>query len=654
MKRAMSIEVGLGVLPLAGLLIMLRAFLSYALVAPVSFDGAMNLNTAASLAAGTGYGFFYDTFFPFPAQTDGPFVVPAALLIRLFGVSPLVTQAVNLAYFLALLPLLTALLMRLGLPLWLALLGTLAAVSVPGFAEYAMNGYGEVPAFVWYVAGLLTLGAVFSPRSARRAAFAAGALFALAYLTKVVALLLVAPPVAVALWLTYRRQLPCITLVHLALGILVPILLWEAFRLASIGSFSGYSEWWRLQLDQVLQQSGAGEGFAGLAGKAKANFDALRSMTGLNTYLLLAFVSLPVVLFVPVQRNLAREARFILLSLLLSGALYFCWWLLLTPTAMTWLRRIMNGLLLHELAIFALAFHVLASERARRETSAWRTAAVLSATAMVVLPALALARNGESITKPPRPAQYVPMFFELADLLRDLPRDAVIFGTAWWQSPGLALYSGRKIHNFQRWTPDEINRYPGGKYLVFDNYALAIAKGEVAGALALVDSTEIFRSDGGELHRIDSARYYAALEISSADIERLRSAMDFSVGDYEFKRGFYQIEGGGHAWMRTDGLVVLARTGERRLVLSLLVPDQLVKDQPVGLRVEVPGCAEQTFSLSKPWDNVVELALKCPPSEEKTPVHVFLHVDRHVPFVNQIDADNRLLALLVRSVKLID
>jgi hypothetical protein len=43
----------------------------YALVAPPSFDGAMNLNTAVSLIRGEGYGFFYNNFFHFLQRLMG-------------------------------------------------------------------------------------------------------------------------------------------------------------------------------------------------------------------------------------------------------------------------------------------------------------------------------------------------------------------------------------------------------------------------------------------------------------------------------------------------------------------------------------------------------------------------------------------------------
>jgi hypothetical protein len=94
-RAAIALDVAM-VLAIAWLLSFL---VRYALEATPSFDGAMNLNTARSFIEGHGYGFIYDVFFPFPAQTDGPFVLPSALLMLIGGVTPLTTQGVNLAYF---------------------------------------------------------------------------------------------------------------------------------------------------------------------------------------------------------------------------------------------------------------------------------------------------------------------------------------------------------------------------------------------------------------------------------------------------------------------------------------------------------------------------------------------------------------------------
>ncbi len=647
-------RLGLCAPPLLALLLLLLTLTRYAAVAPVSFDGALNLNTAASLVAGTGYGLFYDAFFPFPAQTDGPFILPAALLIRVFGVSPLVTQAVNLAYVAALIFLLVALLVRLGLPLWAALAGTLATVSVPGFAEYGMNGYGEVPAFAWYVAGILLFGTIFRSANPRAVALLAGVLLALSYLTKVVALVLVMPVFAVVVWFAWRRQLGWAAVWNLGLGFVAPVLAWETYRLFSIGGVGGYAGWWKLQLGQVFHQSGAGHGFGGWLAKAVEHYAILSSLSGLGAPVLLALLALPAVLFLAVRSRLSPDKGFLLLCMLLSGALYFAWWILVTPSSMTWLRRIMNGLMLHQLLIVALAFAVVSQAFQRGGAAGPGRAGALFALFVAALPVLGLARSGSLIGRPLQPPGYAEKFFELAATVRALPQDALIFGTGWWQAPGLALYSGRKIHNFQRWTPEAINRHPGSKYFVFDSYALQIAKAEVASALALTDAEQMYASDVGALHRIMRVRPYASLDIAPSDVPRLKARIDFSEGDYDFKRGFYPIENGKQAWMRTHALMVLGRKAERRLIVTLLVPGRLVRDGPVNLRVEVPGCADEVFSLGKEWDNRVEVELGCPPGDDRAPLPVRLHVDRHMPFVNQLDADNRLLAVLVREVALVD
>lgn len=653
MRPRLLLQPVLCVLPLTGLFLLLRNLFVYASTTPVSFDGAMNLNVAASLAAGSGYGFFYDTFFPFPAQTDGPYILPAALLIWAFGISPLVTQAVNLLYIGLLIPLLTALLSRLGLPLWAALVGTLIAVSVPGFAENGMNGYGEIPALAWYLGGLLAFGTTFKSTPSRYKAFFAGALLATAYLTKVVALVLAGPLFAVALLFAFQQQVSRKVLLQLCCGFILPIILWETFRFLSIGSLSGFLLWWKLQLGQILHQSGAGHSLAGIARKAIEHFSILCSITGLNAYLLTGFLALPCFLFLYARDQFTIAEKFYFLCLLISGLAYFLWWLLLTPSSMAWLRRILDGIIIHQVLLLALGFRIISSMRTATGSAWLRRGIAFSFSVVAVIPVLTLAKTGQNLSEPLKAPAYTASFFELASNVRELPADAVIFGTGWWKAPGIALYSGRTFHNFQHWTPDEINHLKN-KYFVFDPFILGIAKGDAINALALTDAEEVIKSAGGDLYRINNAKYYTPIQITPSDFIKLKSKVDFSAGDYEYKSGFYPIEDNKWAWMRPDGLVVLARTGERRLIISFLVPDQLIKERPVVLRVEVPGCAEETFRLSNPWENSVALTLDCPANRERAPLYAYLHVNQHIPFVNQIDADNRLLSMLVRSVKLVD
>ena len=638
---------------LFGLVLLLHNLVQYAFVAPVSFDGAMNMNTAVSVASGSGYGLFYDTFFAFPAQTDGPFILPAALLVLAFGITPLVTQATNLVYIVVLIPLLVILLKRLGVPTWAALIGALAVMSVPGFSEYGMNGYGEIPAFTWYLGGLLVFGIALNPAQPRGTALLAGALLALAYLTKVVALVLVGPVFVVAAVLAFRRQLTRGTFPRLCLGFIIPIILWEAYRLVSIGSLNGFGNWWRLQLGQVIHQSGVAQGVVNIGSKLIEHFLILGSITGLNSFLLIGFLVLPVFLYIYVRNDCTSDDRFYIVCLLLSGLVYFLWWLLLTPTSMAWSRRIIDGIIIHQILLFAIAYRAIFRMRMATGSGWLIRYGALSLVAVGFLGGFALVMKGQYVSKAVDPPAYAASFFELASDLRALPEDAVIFGTGWWQSPGLALYSGRRIHNFQHWTPDDINKLQH-KYLVFDPFSLAIARPEVLSVLALSETVQLKKSAGGELYQLDHARQYAPLEVATLDLDRLRPGVDFSVEDYDFKSGFYPIENKKFAWMRTDGLVVFRRTSERRLVMSIIVPALMVKEGPVKLQVDVLACGQETFSLGKPSEALVELTLSCPARPSPTPLSVHLHVDRPMPFVHQLDADNRLLGVPVRYIKLIN
>lgn len=228
-------------------------YLRYALTAPPSFDGAINLNTALSLMKGQGYGFFYDIFYPFPAQTDGPLILPAGILMRLGGVTPLTAQGVNLAYLFGTVVAAFLLLRSLTGSATVALAGAVVLLRTPGLFPYSMGGYGEIPTLFWMLCSLNILAPTLDagPPSAARLGLGGGAL-ALCYLTKTVGAMLVVPTLIVfasAFFLRHGRKSEQIT--WLFIGLALPVLSWEAFRLIEIGSWRGYRDWWRLQFGQL-------------------------------------------------------------------------------------------------------------------------------------------------------------------------------------------------------------------------------------------------------------------------------------------------------------------------------------------------------------------------------------------------------------------
>ncbi|WP_074302151.1 ArnT family glycosyltransferase [Paraburkholderia phenazinium] len=637
----------------------------YAMVAPPSFDGAMNLNTAASFSRGEGYGFFYDQFFSFPAQTDGPFILPAALAFWVGGITPFTSQVVNLLYVVALICMVIALTRRVGVPLWLALFGMMACVATPGFIEYSMSGYGEIPVLVWFLAGIFVL----VPRKVRgipdrHRLFVAGLLFGMAYLTKVVALVCVAPGMLVLACLIFTQPNRWRRLVAFAIGFGAPVAAWEVFRLVELGSVHAYLGWWRFQAGQILAQSGARPNHAaeGVIHKGVQHLSILADLTGVAAPMLAICVVVPVALgliFALDRRRLAH-IRLVLGMLAVVVGLYFFWWIFIGPTAMAWLRRIVDGLVLLQCLIVVVLAEAWRRPDATPERSVARGRGLRAVTLLALVPVVAgqlfLIRSGETITHPPQPPKYALDMFQMADRVRALPPDATVFGTGWWQAPVVALFSQRRFMNFEHWSAARINALRD-KYFVTDMYTEGLSQKSIRTVLDESQHTVLFKLDGGALYKLWDVQPYVPFAPEDSDTANLAREVDFSSGDYSSKRGIFKRDGDPQAWVSPDGAIMLKRSNESSLRMVIEVPRDLftgAAPQHALLHASSPGCLDQVLSLDKAGVQTLSLPLTCAASPEVKPFRVNLTVDDHVPFVPQIDADNRPRSFKLRSIGLIE
>ncbi|SAK76397.1 hypothetical protein AWB76_05009 [Caballeronia temeraria] len=636
----------------------------YALVAPPSFDGAMNLNTAQSLLHGTGYGFFYDRFFGFPAQTDGPFILPAALAFWIGGVRPFTTQVVNLVYVFALVIVIVTLLRRLNVSLWLALFAVTGCLMTPGFAEFSMNGYGEIPMLVWFIGGLIVL-LPTGPDSglSDRRLFAAGLLFGVSYLTKVVALVCIAPAVLVLGCVILAQPRRWTRLFALAAGFVLPIVVWEVFRLIQLRHLHDYVDWWRYQLAQIRSQSGAKRTGAVHHGRIESgllHLKALSEMSGVPPVALAALIVVPIVLGVllAINRSTPTRVRLGIGVLSVVCGLYFFWWLFITPEAYLWLRRIIAGLLLLQcllaamlVATYARVASVFANWKARREVLPAVAAAAL---AFAVFGQISLMRTGEFISNPPQPPGYALQMLRVAQDVKALPANATLFGTGWWQSPVIALFSGRHFMNLEHWPVDRINSVPV-KFLVTDIYSQGIAESTIQGVLDRASYVPVMKSDGGSIYRLGAVRPYVPFTTKDENPANLSSSLDFSRADYDARRGIYQREGDRDAWMSPDAAVLLKRKHQDTVRIGIEVTPELIRDvgphYPV-LEISSPGCLDRKADLTESGVHTFVLSLDCPGSDEDKPLEIDFHVDRHVPFIPQIDSDNRQRSVRLRYVRL--
>jgi hypothetical protein len=637
----------------------------YSLVAPPGFDGAMNLKTAASFLHGQGYGFFYDSFFSFPAQTDGPFILPAAVAFWLGGITPFTSQVVNLLYVAALVVVTVVLLRRVGVPLWLALFGIMACMSMPGFVEYSMNGYGEVPVLVWFLWGLALLapgGTRADPSCGRL--FAVGLLFGMAYLTKVVALVCVGPAMAALGVVILMQPGRFRRLVALSVGFAAPVVAWEIFRLIELGSARAYMGWWRFQIGQIRSQSGAQHADAaeGFLRKGFHHLSILADLTGVSAPWLAVCIVAPIVigLIVALDRKGNRNRRLVVGMLATVVGLYFFWWLFISPTAMTWLRRIIDGLLLLQCLVVA----VLATVFSRSPEAAGPSKAqakgpralMLLVMIPVVVAQLQLIRSGESVTRPPEPPSYALDMFRIVDKVRALPADATIYGAGWWQAPVISLFAQRQFMNFDHWTADRLNAVQD-KYFVTDMYTEGISQSSIQNVLDESQSSMLIKLNGGALYKLGSVQPYPPFTSQDSDPANLSSELDFSHADYSHRRGIFQRESDRDAWVGVDAAVMLKRSNENILRMTIELPGEFIKGlapkQPT-VHITSPGCLDQTLPLGKEGVQTIQLPLTCDSWQAPKAFQVNLVVSDHVPFIPQIDADNRLRTFRLRSMELIE
>lgn len=617
-------------------LLVLGLYARSALHSYPSFDGALNLNVAASVAAGHGYGFRYDSFFAFPAQTDGPFVLPAALLFRLFGIGLVTTQLVSLAYLIGFALVVMALLRRMGAASWLAGAASLACLLTPGMGDFAVGGYGEIPMLTWLLAGYLAAG--------RQRYGTAGLLLGLAMLTKTVAVLCVAPALLIcAVFIACGPEPHRLrALAALAGGLLAPLLGWELFRLTALGSVAGWQHWWTLQLGQVGQQSGAGE-LAGLAvalAKLRLHLALLSGQVAVPTVLLSCWLAVPwlLALYRLGRRRPSRESALLLCLLLVCPLLYAVWWLLVTPTDMAWLRRILPGLLLQTCLVAALV-------QAPATAEPRRSRAALLLLVLLVLPGEAfMLRHGLQVSPRPPASGERDRTDRLVDSLRALPADAVIFGVGWWQAPLFALLSGRTIMNLDLWDAARVGTLPH-RYFVVDPAAVKLAGGRLAQVWRTATLVPLLHDPDMALYRIVALDPDRGLQ----DPAPLVPGFD---GRAVAQTSGWWLPDGDWAWVSPRSRIRLGRGGQTRLVLDAAFWDELFLHGPPHLHVEAAGCLDQTVTVPSSGSRRLVFPLRCPPSPTVLPMTVTLSIDAAMPHAHQLDADTRDLAYQVRRLML--
>ena len=563
----------------------------------VSFDGAMNLEVARSFAEGHGYRRLYAnrSGFSHEIQSRAPFIVPAAGVFAVFGVGIWQAQFTNLLYVAAFVVFVFVLVRRWTSWRW-AFLAVAVCLWTPGIREIAMNGYGEVPALVWWLAALVALSEA-NGRAGHARLFVAGVLLGMAVLTKTVlaiGLIAILPAVFVVL-ASYRSRGKSMIFGTAALlfGLLLPGTLYEIAHFFVIGDIHKWHAWVREEMHAIHMQAGTEEGFRdtqGLGTKMLVHLRLLADNVGLPFALIPPWLGGPLALAVITRRHFPQYARSALLALILFATIYFFWWLGFTPTEKAWYRRVFNGVLVLEIVLVAM---LAVLWRLRQDgTRSTRPAAMLAGAVLIVLQAFLIESNVDAEDE----TDFASAESLRGDLeaLRHVPANAEVYAVGWYSSPIFALYSGRRLGNIATRTPDELAA-ASPVFLALDTQTLRTGAAQYW--LDRYSHREVAHSDDLKFIELDANTPLNSFDAVKIDDNAVLSHVNFHSDDYPYLSGFQGREGDGWRWAMADAEILLRYGGEPEFNIDVYIPPlrgyRIKRD--IGVTVWVGGCRLGSF-----------------------------------------------------------
>jgi hypothetical protein len=565
----------------------------------VSFDGAMNLEVARSLAEGHGYKRLYAerSGFSHEIQSRAPYILPAAGVFAAFGVGVWQSQLTNLLYVAALIVVVFLLVQRWTSWRW-ALLAVAVCLWTPGIREIAMNGYGEVPALVWWLAAVLVLCDAHGKPAGHARLFAAGVLLGTAVLTKtVLAIGLVAIlPVVFVVLASHRSRGKSVLLgiAGFVFGLVLPGVVYEIAHFFAIGDIHKWHAWVREEMHAIHMQAGTAEGFKdtqGIGTKMLVHLRLLADDVGLPFSLGPFWILGPIAAAVFGRRFFqTASARAALFALVLFAIIYFFCWLGFTPTEKAWYRRVFNGVLVLEIVLIVmLAALWNLRQRGVRST---RQAATVACFALAGLQVPLIWSNVESDDE--SDFASAALLGDDLDALRRIPAGAEVYAAGWYSAPILALYSGRRFGNIALRTPTELAA-ASPVFLVLDSQATLTGAAQYW--LDRYAHRELAHSSSLQLVELDANTPRDSFGTQQIDDNGVLSHVDFHTDNYPYMFGFQTREGDGWRWAMADAEILLRYQGQSEFNLDVYIPplQGYRFKRGVGIAVWVGGCRLGSF-----------------------------------------------------------
>ncbi len=666
------------------LTILLLAFfvikcVSVTLTYPFSFDGGMNAQVAHNLAHSLNYSTSYDTNIHFDPiiQTGIPVLLPVAIFFRIFGESFASGLAINAIYLiLLLLAIIYYEIVALKFNIYFVFLSVLLFFGTPSLFNFGFGLYGELPALFFFML-FLVLYQKYQTTNKKNFLLFAGLSFGLGYLTKTV-ILIALPAIAAAFILDFltipnsarKRKMQDFAL--LILGMLLPILLFETYKLFSLG-FPAYSTWWSEQFKSILMQAGVKKGYSdtdGILIKFITHLKLLSASLIVHYWIIIAQLAVLVAAFalISLQRLkqiLSRQTTqlkndwvlsndfYILLVTTLS---YFGWWLLITPTLKAFYRRIIDGTILFEICFIAILFLLyqwiptLVNRSKVKNPGFLIKVFSVSFFLLIFASASLFLLNSSNHLLSFQDTPTKTSILEAAKIIKKLPEKAILAGYGWWQSPNISFASGRNFSNYYKISTTDFQNSKKPKYLVVENFNFDKNKSFIKNILFSTENKIVYsRNDIYIYHLI---KKYSPPKIHFTTSEKLLASsksFDFTEKSTENNpsiKNVYWDKADPYIgkWAQPESAYLLKFDQEKFLKVKLFFPDlDNYHNDHLVVSIFINNMLVSNYKVEKPGLQIIDVPLE---NIHAGTISLKLALNAHYV----LDDDPRNLGFLIQSI----
>lgn len=232
---------------------------------------------------------------------------------------------------------------------------------------------------------------------------------------------------------------------------------------------------------------------------------------------------------------------------------------------------------------------------------------------------------------------------ELAQALKEIPQDALIFGSGWWQAPVVALLSGRSMHNEEAWDSERLSQEGLPAYLVLDHYALNMGADLRSRLAWRCDCEPVFVGAAGRIFRIRA--------LNSPDEPAVFGVLRFGPEAPIFGSGFSSEDEGGFRWAEDRAVLELGNLPvSSGWVLDLTVPTAanlgLKRGEQIKLELSFIDCPSKVHYLDGGPHSLL-ISPSCSPDSDQLLIKA-----SHRILPARLGADQRRLAWVFRGLEL--